>query len=70
MLVEKVQEALFWSIGITGFVLLGFGVAKQKCTGGASDFRNLVWAAVSMLAVGGLAAGASFAIVRALEGSS
>ncbi|CEH18090.1 Uncharacterized membrane protein [Ceraceosorus bombacis] len=67
--ITTVSEALTWSIIITGIILLLFGVAKQRFAGGATDVRGLAWGAISTLAVGASAAAASFAIVRALEGS-
>lgn len=67
---SSVKQALLCSIAITGVVLLVFGVVKQSATGAANDTRGLLWGAFSTLFVGAAAAGSSFAIVRALEGSS
>jgi VIT1/CCC1 family predicted Fe2+/Mn2+ transporter len=66
LFIASVQTALFASIGITAIVLLIFGVVKQKCTG-RGDARSLLKSALSTLAVGAVAAGSSWAIVRALE---
>lgn len=65
---SSVQDALAVSVAVTALTLLVFGVVKQRCTGGKSDMRGYTYGALSTLAVGGLAAGASWAIVRALEG--
>lgn len=65
---SSVQDALTVSVAVTALTLLVFGVVKQRCTGGKSDMRGYTYGALSTLAVGGLAAGASWAIVRALEG--
>jgi hypothetical protein len=52
---------------VTGIVLLVFGAIKQHVTGAAGGFTGYLWGAVSTLCVGGAAAGAAFAIVKALE---
>lgn len=67
LFLSSVSSALFVSIGITAFVLVVFGIVKQKCTG-LGDWRSLLKSAMSTLAVGGVAAGSSWAIVRAMEG--
>lgn len=51
----------------TGIILLIFGAVKQHVTGAKGGFTGYLWGAVSTLCVGGAAAGAAFAIVRALE---
>ncbi|BGP53180.1 hypothetical protein JCM8202_003696 [Rhodotorula sphaerocarpa] len=61
-------DALWWSIGITTFVLLVFGLFKTYFTGAAIGFTGYAYGAISTLLVGGAAAAASFGIVRALEG--
>lgn len=66
--IDNVRTALFVSVGVTALTLLIFGVVKQRATGGRADTWGLVYGAVSTLAVGGLAAGCSWGIVRALEG--
>jgi len=63
---SSVSDGLFASIGITAVVLIIFGVVKQKCTG-LEDWRSLVKSGLSTLAVGAIAAGSSWTIVRALE---
>ncbi|KAG0664374.1 hypothetical protein C6P46_001419 [Rhodotorula mucilaginosa] len=60
--------ALWWSIGITTFVLLVFGLFKTYFTGAAIGVTGYAYGAISTLLVGGAAAAASFGIVRALEG--
>lgn len=69
VLLGSIQRALFTSIAVTGLVLLIFGVLKTKFTGGEEGIRGYGYGAVSALAVGGLAAGASWLIVRSLEGA-
>jgi vacuolar iron transporter family protein len=63
------RVALIWSCVVTGVVLLIFGAVKARVTGAGGGVVGIVWGAVSTLLVGGLAAGAAFGIVRALEGS-
>jgi VIT1/CCC1 family predicted Fe2+/Mn2+ transporter len=70
IVMNSIREALLVSIIVTGIVLLLFGIVKQICTGAQRDLRGLVYGALSTLAVGATAAGSSFIIVRALEGSS
>ncbi|KWU45755.1 DUF125-domain-containing protein [Rhodotorula sp. JG-1b] len=62
--------ALWWSIGITTFVLLVFGLFKTYFTGAAIGVTGYAYGAISTLLVGGAAAAASFGIVRALEGKN
>jgi VIT1/CCC1 family predicted Fe2+/Mn2+ transporter len=69
ILVSDIRDALFLSIGVTGIVLLLFGVVKQVSTGGQTDIKGLLYGALSTLFVGAAAAGSSWAIVRALEGN-
>lgn len=69
ILLESIQTALFTSVAVTGLVLLIFGVLKTKFTGGEEGLKGYGYGAVSTLAVGGLAAGASWLIVRSLEGA-
>lgn len=67
---KSISEALFCSVAVTAVTLLAFGVVKQRCTGGAAGWKGYAYGALSTLMVGGLAAGASWAIVRALEGGN
>jgi vacuolar iron transporter family protein len=62
----NVTHALFVSIGITIVILLAFGYGKAVITG--SGKAEAVRGAVETLAVGALAAGTSYGIVRGLEG--
>ncbi|KDN51445.1 DUF125-domain-containing protein [Tilletiaria anomala UBC 951] len=68
MIFEEVREALYASIVITAIVLLLFGVVKHRLTGGRMSVKAYAWSALTTLAVGGMAAASSWAIVRALEG--
>lgn len=67
---EQVINALYLSIAITAFVLLIFGIVKHRFTGGKMSVKAYTWSAVTTLAVGGMAAASSWALVRLLEGSS
>ncbi|UZJ53598.1 hypothetical protein CBS101457_002918 [Exobasidium rhododendri] len=66
LFLSSVTSALFASAGITAVALLVFGIVKQKCTG-RGDWKSLTKSALSTMAVGGIAAGSSWAIVRLLE---
>ncbi|PWN50802.1 membrane fraction protein [Violaceomyces palustris] len=66
--IPEVGKALTVSVIVTGVILLIFGLVKQRYTGGQVGTKGYIWGAVSTLGVGGLAAGASWGIVRALEG--
>lgn len=68
MFVEQASKALCLSVVITGLILLIFGVVKQRVTGGEGGVKGYAYGAVSTLAVGGVAAGASWLIVGLLEG--
>lgn len=68
MFVQQASRALFLSVVITGVILLIFGVVKQRVTGGEGGVKGYAYGAVSTLAVGGVAAGASWLIVGLLEG--
>lgn len=65
---DQASKALLWSVIITGVILLIFGVVKQRVTGGEGGFWGYAYGAVSTLAVGGVAAGASWLLVGLLEG--
>ncbi|KIK52129.1 hypothetical protein GYMLUDRAFT_50080 [Collybiopsis luxurians FD-317 M1] len=67
--IDKAQVALIYSCIVTGIVLLIFGAIKARVTGASAGMGGIVWGAFSTLLVGGIAAGAAFGIVRALEGS-
>ncbi|PPR03011.1 hypothetical protein CVT24_012286 [Panaeolus cyanescens] len=67
--IPKAHIALIYSSIVTGIILLIFGAVKARVTGAAINPAGYVWGAFSTLMVGGLAAAAAFAIVKALEGS-
>ncbi|KAF2110358.1 Ccc1 family [Lophiotrema nucula] len=64
--IKDVTRALFVSIGITVVILLAFGYVKAIVTG--TSKRGAVRGALETLVVGVLAAGASYGIVKGLEG--
>lgn len=70
ILIDSVHMALLWSIGVTGLILLVFGLVKQYWTGGKTDAKGLLYGATSTLFVGAAAAGSSWIIVRLLEGEN
>jgi len=63
--ITDVTHALFVSIGITVVILLAFGFTKNYIT--VKSKRSGIYGAVQTLAVGVLAAGTSYGIVRALD---
>ncbi|KAL1760712.1 VIT family-domain-containing protein [Schizophyllum commune] len=65
--IPRAHTALIYSSVFTGVVLLIFGAVKARITGATESKLDYVWGAVTTLLVGGLAAGAAFGIVRALE---
>jgi hypothetical protein len=66
--IPHAQTALIYSCVVTGVFLLVFGAIKSQVMGASNLVYGIVWGVVSTLLVGGLAAGAAFGIVRALEG--
>ncbi|GAA5851065.1 hypothetical protein JCM8547_009169 [Rhodosporidiobolus lusitaniae] len=66
--IDLARDALWISVAVTTVVLLIFGAWKTYFTGAAIGFGGYTYGAVSTLLVGGAAAAASFAIVKALEG--
>ena len=66
--IPKAHVALMYSSIVTGIILLIFGAVKARVTGAAQSLGGYIWGAVSILMVGGVAAAASFAIVRFMEG--
>ena len=64
------QEGLMYSCLVTGIVLLIFGAVKTHVTGAGVGTRGYLWGALSMLLVGGCAAGAAYGIVAAIEGTT
>jgi len=63
--IRDVNHALFVSIGITAVVLLIFGAIKSWFTVGTK--RSICYGAFQTLLAGSAAAGASYAIVRAVD---
>ncbi|KAJ8516704.1 hypothetical protein ONZ45_g6014 [Pleurotus djamor] len=66
--IPRAHIALIYSCIFTGVILLIFGAIKARVTGAGAGAKGYVWGAISTLMVGGLAAGAAFGIVKALEG--
>lgn len=66
--IPKSGLALIYSSILTGIILLIFGAVKARVTGAGVSAGSYIWGAVSTLMVGGVAAGAAFAIVKLLEG--
>lgn len=62
---NKVEDALLSSIGISVIALLVFGYVKAIFTG--TNRRAAIWSAVQTLFVGALAAGTSYGIVRGVN---
>lgn len=62
---RDVHRALFASIGIAAFILLLFGFLKSKLFGGT--YCQSLHSAVFTLAVGAVAAGASYGIVQGIN---
>jgi VIT1/CCC1 family predicted Fe2+/Mn2+ transporter len=63
--VNNVDRALFISIGVTCVVLLIFGYCKAIATG--TTKRTAMYGAVETLAIGAVAAGVSYGIVRGVN---
>ena len=63
--VNKVDRALFISIGVTCVVLLIFGYCKSIVTG--TTRRIALYGTVQTLAIGAIAAGVSYGIVRGVN---
>lgn len=62
---KNVNRALFMSIGITIFLLIGFGYVKAILTG--MKRRDILASIVQTVAVGVLAAGTSYGIVSGIN---
>lgn len=65
--IPRAHVALIYSCIVTGVVLLVFGAVKSHVTGAGMGAKGYVYGAFSTLLVGGVAAGAAFGIVKALE---
>lgn len=64
--IARVTNAFFVSIGLTALVLLAFGYIKTRVV--IASHRTAFFGALQTLTIGGIAAGASYGIVRALGG--
>jgi len=62
---DKINTALFTSIGITVVILLSFGYVKTRLS--VTSTRVAVSGALQTLLIGAAAAGASYGIVRAVD---
>ncbi|KAK4543995.1 hypothetical protein LTR36_004769 [Oleoguttula mirabilis] len=62
---DRVDHALFTSIGITAVILIGFGYVKALITG--CKHKDAAWSAVQTLVIGVVAAGVSYGIVRGVN---
>ncbi|KAK0223973.1 VIT family-domain-containing protein [Armillaria fumosa] len=67
---DRAAVGLIYSCIVTGIVLLIFGAIKARVTGAGTGILSILWGAISTLLVGGIAAGAAFGIVKALEEGS
>ena len=65
---KNVTHALFVSIAITVVILLGFGYIKNWVT--VRTRKSAVYGALQTLCIAGLAAGASYGIVKAIDSSN
>lgn len=65
---KHVTTALFVSIGITAVILLAFGYGKAVITG--TSHKGAVASALQTLIIGAAAAGASYGIVRGINGAN
>jgi VIT1/CCC1 family predicted Fe2+/Mn2+ transporter len=65
---KSVLVGLYWSIGVMAVCLFVFGVGRDIAVGErGGGWKRRVRGGIEMVAVGGLAAGASWGIVRALQ---
>jgi VIT1/CCC1 family predicted Fe2+/Mn2+ transporter len=64
---RDVTHALFVSAGITGFVLIIFGIVKAYYTGSEIGWYGYTKGAIFTLAIGGAAAGSAYGISRGIE---
>lgn len=67
-IIKKTLTALYVSIAITVLILIGFGYVKAKITG--CNPRDRWISAAQTLAVGVVATGASYGIVRGINALS
>lgn len=64
---REVTHALFVSAGITGLVLVIFGMVKAYYTGSEIGWFGYTKGAIYTLAIGGAAAGSAYGISRGIE---
>ena len=64
---HDVTHALFVSAGITGFVLVIFGMVKAYYTGSEIGWYGYTKGAIYTLGIGGAAAGSAYGISRGIE---
>ncbi|CAK3755067.1 Vacuolar iron transporter [Lecanosticta acicola] len=65
---DRVNHALFVSIGITAVILVVFGYVKALVTG--TTHGDAAWSSVQTLAIGAVAAAVSYGIVRGLSSAT
>jgi VIT1/CCC1 family predicted Fe2+/Mn2+ transporter len=68
----EVMTGLWWSVGVMAVCLFAFGVGRVIAVGEGGDhsWKGRFRGGVEMMAVGGVAAGASWGIVKALGDGS
>lgn len=64
---RNVTHALFISAGVTGLVLVVFGIVKAYYTGSEIGWKGYTKGALYTLGIGGAAAGSAYGISRAIE---
>lgn len=68
---EEVLKGLYWSVGVMAVCLFLFGVVRTWVVGEDEGGKKGAWGkmrgGLEMVCVGGVAAGASWAIIRALD---
>ncbi|KAF8533756.1 VIT family-domain-containing protein [Trichophaea hybrida] len=64
---DEVMKGLYWSVAVMAVCLFVFGVGRSIAVGeGGKGWKGRVRGGMEMMAVGGVAAGASWGIVKAL----
>ncbi|KGO64624.1 protein of unknown function DUF125, transmembrane [Penicillium italicum] len=69
-IVQQINIALYWSIGLMAITLLVFGYVKTCVVRGWSGRANVsaaIWGGVQMCCVGGIAAGAAIGLVQFID---
>lgn len=67
MCTDDANVGLIWSAIVTGIVLFIFGGVKTYFTGATGGYGGYMYGATSMMVVGGIAAGAAFALVKIMD---